>query len=305
MSDVFTDLFASYAPGEANVSGMVAAGWTLSDSGNRLIVGAFGYGGSQGLSLFGAAIDRDVGSHDRYGSVRGRGKRAIPAPYDEDDGIPARGLGIQVYDAAGGYSGYFGFANDPVGDQFPGAGVYGPDDLIFFAHTQNLAFEDVDVYRVVSNAYVDGTFQDLLLEFRLSSRTPTWINQDGCVRLTIDGVVKLNATGIYLASRGDWDTPPDDPQAWTQVYYTATGYLDNVVVTDNAFSCGSSSPTEPTLPTPIVPSSQPCCTTTSQNQSPGAGPLPVAASPVWTPSCLGGGLVPSAADLTDSERWDF
>lgn len=61
--------------------------------------------------------------------------------------------------------------------------------------------------------------------------------------------------------------------------------------------------------TSIVPlpatSSPPCCATTSTGGSPGAVPEPdntVLAG--WLPSCEGGGVVPSATDIVDSESWD-
>lgn len=64
-----------------------------------------------------------------------------------------------------------------------------------------------------------------------------------------------------------------------------------------------------TVPTTIAVNSTPCCDTTGTTGATGTNtatpnPGPVLQGFGWTPRCTGGGVVPSAADLTDSENWD-
>lgn len=59
----------------------------------------------------------------------------------------------------------------------------------------------------------------------------------------------------------------------------------------------------PTTPTPtFVNGTGSCCGTTPTGTN--AGPVAVPIGPSWTPSCVGGGDVPTAADLVLAEQWD-
>lgn len=62
-------------------------------------------------------------------------------------------------------------------------------------------------------------------------------------------------------------------------------------------------PTAPTPVTPLIASSLSCCD--PENHSPAGDALLPAVDPAWTPSCVGGGEVPTAAALADSESWDL
>lgn len=57
-----------------------------------------------------------------------------------------------------------------------------------------------------------------------------------------------------------------------------------------------------TPPDPILVNSDPCCDTGGTTPTPNAGPVLQGIG--WIPQCAGGGGVPSAPALTDSENWD-
>lgn len=62
-------------------------------------------------------------------------------------------------------------------------------------------------------------------------------------------------------------------------------------------------PTPPTTPTPIFVSSTPSCCATGGSTT--TGPVLPAIGPGWTPSCAGGGVPPTASDLSLAEAWDY
>jgi len=131
---------------------------------------------------------------------------------------------------------------------------------------------------------------------------------DGWVRLYINDVLVLErlALAVYI----DYTNANFVDMVWFG-YYGLFGAIDNLLLetTVDEDPDDPPTPTPTTLPTPIVPTSEPCCGATP-NPTPGDGPMPagpvvVPISPVWVRSCAGGGVVPSAVDLTDAESWDF
>lgn len=141
----------------------------------------------------------------------------------------------------------------------------------------------------------------------------------------------INAITPGLTDSSFWvryNTPPE-PSEWAQEITIATGaLLHNFALptgsppaahAGNATSTNwgitfavvrvaiGTPPVAPgTPPTPVLVNSDPCCNTSKPGTD---NPAPTAAGPVlpgfgWTPRCAGGGTVPSASDLTDSENWD-
>lgn len=68
-----------------------------------------------------------------------------------------------------------------------------------------------------------------------------------------------------------------------------------------------------TTPDPIMNGSvMDCCHNSPSSAAPSstapqtaAGPVPVTEDPTWTTSCVGGGDVPVALNVTASEIWDY
>lgn len=71
---------------------------------------------------------------------------------------------------------------------------------------------------------------------------------------------------------------------------------------DDDFSICTSSPPPPPSPPTDLPLSTPCCG--KEPGEPSVGPKLPPVSPVWTPACAGGGLVPLQARLRLTETWD-
>lgn len=66
-----------------------------------------------------------------------------------------------------------------------------------------------------------------------------------------------------------------------------------------------SSAVAPTTPETIIATSTPCCGAGDSGTTPGSSAGDVTPSlPGWTPSCPGGGAIPTASDPTDDENWD-
>jgi hypothetical protein len=141
------------------------------------------------------------------------------------------------------------------------------------------------------------------VEWFLSSVNATLddVLPDGCLRVFVDGVSVYAGSGlkVYCTDVG-W---PSGINSFDVIQFGGDGWCDDIVISDDTQSClslagGSPPPNEST----------PCCgsgpdpTDPNPSTTPNPGNVPVPLQP-WTPQCDGGGMVPSAADVTDVEVW--
>jgi hypothetical protein len=141
------------------------------------------------------------------------------------------------------------------------------------------------------------------------------VNPDGCVALWFNDVRVIVLGGLRVYCDGtDWASGINRPPDSLQIFLS--GYLDDVTVTDETMPCGASVNLPP-------PTSSPCCgqdppavppgstpgtpnppgTPPSTQPGPVNPPSPTEPLPPWVAACAGGGVVPTAADLTDAEDW--
>lgn len=118
---------------------------------------------------------------------------------------------------------------------------------------------------------------------------------DGSVSVLIDDVVVATVTGLVIGLRTG-GTP-----AFATLKFVPMGRFDNLLVTD--VGCGD-------IDTIALPASDstPCCGDSTTPGGPGGVGAtmpdnPFQALQAWASTCAGGGVVPTAADLTDSESW--
>ncbi len=148
-----------------------------------------------------------------------------------------------------------------------------------------------DIIGAFDNAIIPGSYHRYRFEFQTSSWNGSDWNTDGWVKFYRDGVLIGTATGGYL---GFDNSAP----VWSSVGQYPIGHLDN-------FEFGEMVPVTPTPTTPpvILVNSIPSCATPANGSSFAGDIHPV--GPGWTPSCAGGGSVPTATDITLAEAWDF
>jgi hypothetical protein len=120
--------------------------------------------------------------------------------------------------------------------------------------------------------------------------------QDGIVRVWLDDV-------LVYETLTSWAWVPEVSQPLYHLNYVYYGHFGILPSTNWHIYYG----TEDVIDLSEIPTdeSTPCCGSTGASSSPGAtlGSNPFEALQPWTRSCAGGGTVPSAADLTDSETW--
>lgn len=138
-----------------------------------------------------------------------------------------------------------------------------------------------------SGAFPQNTPQTITIEFKLSTTS------DGYLIVKRDSTVVHSEAGINLYVNGyDIDT-----QAFNWLQVSPGGKVGLIEVYDTAAAPADPDPGELTGATP-----EPCCGSGGGGTS--AGPILPAIDPGWTPTCIGGGAVPTASDLTDAENWD-
>lgn len=252
---LLTDTFESYSVGLLTSSGMAAAGYTWSSGAQEPSISiAQAHGGTKSVrSTTGAIQHLGLTSGTRSGTASGWGYRDTTIPNPN-----IHGTGIQpLHPLVGESFGRFGVRDDYYGTQFPTAGA-GPNDLVFWytwlTPGPEFAYQSRTI--VAPNVYRDNTWQHFVLEWTLSSFNATtgFINQDGCVRITVDDAVVVNQTGLYLTLRDNWNDwretgnrPTDN--TWEGIYYAWGGYLDDIQVT-NAALCETSTTRVPPVVTP-------------------------------------------------------
>jgi hypothetical protein len=89
--------------------------------------------------------------------------------------------------------------------------------------------------------------------------------------------------------------------SWTVAGGTGVGKVPDPFANGSFFMQSVFTPTPPTTPNPIIVGANPDCCATNNPTSTVLPPV----SPVWAPSCEGGGVVPTAPDLTLAELWDY
>lgn len=129
------------------------------------------------------------------------------------------------------------------------------------------------------------------------------IGSDGALKLWMDGTLIADLTGLQFTPNPymTYSGQSQSPYAVSALNFgvSLAGPITNVAIYRDSW----------TIP---LDESTPCC---GDRATPGAtdggssstgsalGQNPYEALPAWTPACAGGGIVPTAADETDSESW--
>lgn len=144
----------------------------------------------------------------------------------------------------------------------------------------------------------------------------TIINPDGSIDIDID----IDYEAIYLA------IDITDAHLWVGMYVEPAGTIWRMARLDTStgavgatfdlpVSGGWDNPfvvlqqaitaPSPTTPSTTIVSSTPCCDTAAGPTTSATGELLPYVGPGWTPEEIGGGVVPSAADINLIEVWDY
>jgi hypothetical protein len=180
---------------------------------------------------------------------------------------PRRAATIRLYDETDLLTAY-------TGDGMTGAGI-AHGDLRTLWDSDSGATVEVD-----TSDFPASTTQTLDIRVKLSS------GSDGYVQVYVDGTEHVNVTGQIGIS---------NPSAWKYVGVGPGGKFTTLAIYQWVESAPDPDPGELTGSTP-EPS---CCG--GENAT---GPILPPTGTTWTANCDGGGTVPTAADLTDSENWD-
>jgi hypothetical protein len=159
------------------------------------------------------------------------------------------------------------------------------------------------VLNTAFNLRVDGAISTLL-ETSPGVFAP---DTDGYIRVYVNDVLGYEFTGKVW--NGDDSFGPASSPYINRVRCEFKGHLTNFEIWDDAAVCDGGGE-EPPDEDEIKPSeTTPCCSggndspTDPGNPGDTVGPNPYVALPAWIPACDGGGLVPTAPDLLDSENW--
>lgn len=143
-----------------------------------------------------------------------------------------------------------------------------PADLAFYATS------DPGAALTVPNVYKDDVYQKFRMRVRLSTVnvTGTGVNADGCAQVWVDDVSVVALQGLTLYATADW-TSASSPNRWEAIYLSAFGYVDDVSLNNNAFTCpvGPVLPPVPIPPTPDPGGPQPPCVPKTHTGNGGTG----------------------------------
>lgn len=115
---------------------------------------------------------------------------------------------------------------------------------------------------------------------------------DGYVRIYVNDVLIDEVTNFAFFQ--DYTDANKLKEVWFG-YFGLLGTLDDITFASITAAAAT------TAPDVIIPTSVPCCGDGGGGAA--TGPILPPISTDWTPACTGGGTVPTASDLTDSEDW--
>jgi hypothetical protein len=163
---------------------------------------------------------------------------------------------------------------------------------------------EVATYSVPFASLADDAWHSFRLQWKggtIGAGDAFWwhlVSADGFMQVFLDGTLIYDVQNIKLYLR-DADTAPNWLNTLTVGYDGLAGAVTALVLLDTL--C------ETTTPPPTFVNSEPCCSTgpsgTGASGIGVTGPILPPASPAWLPSCVGGGTIPTAADIVESENW--
>lgn len=129
-----------------------------------------------------------------------------------------------------------------------------------------------------------GAWQNIKVRGEMSSAPGI---TDGWAKVFIDGVEVHSVTG--------WNISNMSGNPWNEFASYPQGDADNLCI---ALTCDSGMPVTGSL----IDHSVPCCDSHAGGGS-AVGPVLPPINPDWTPECVGGGTVHTAAEIVDDEDW--
>lgn len=221
--------------------------------------------------------------------------------------------GASVFSIIGGMGAAF---NNPHVElsltNLPGFGS-SASDFRYYLEYQDWNDGTVDVFTAATTrAAVENQYLtiDAIVKTTSAGQNDLTGPTDGWIKVLVNGTEIYNITGIapYLNWQSGQPDKLNKVEEWNVGYDGLLGYVSYVEISD--YSDGT---TEPTAVSPNLPvdDSIGCC---AEDVEEGGGIAPPGAGtnmgddapllrPGWTARCTGGGMVPTANDLPNGERW--
>lgn len=166
----------------------------------------------------------------------------------------------------------------------------------------------------VGGIAIENAWQEFEIRWQVGTVTGspiTAVASDGYIRLYWNGELVIDLSNIDLVVNDGGDMQVDSTPA--AFYAPIINHLRSAWIgyfgmfgpqTDLRIYSSTTAATIPTPPTPgsLIDNSAPCCTTAPPGTAV-PGHVDPAITPIWYPSCTGGGQAASAADVTESEDW--